>query len=123
MTGVRDGIADRRAGLQAADRDEPPALPLWRALGDDASGAVDPAVIEAFAGWLREHEATLDDALGLVAALDAVRAAPDCDDCRATLRAKLWPLLPGPTPAPLGRERPDAEGAAYLQALPHGGDE
>ena len=123
MTGVRDGIADRRAGLQAADLDDPPALPLWQALGDDAPGAVDPAVIDAFAEWLRDREASVDDALGLVAALDAVRAAPDCDDCRATLRAKLWPLLPGPTPAPLGRARADAEGAAYLQALPRGDDE
>ena len=123
MTGVRDGLADRRSGLRAADSDTPPALPLWRALGDEATDAIEPAVLDSFAAWLRDHESAVDDALGLVAALDAVRAAPDCDDCRASLRAKLWPLLPGATPAPLGRARADAEGAAYLQALTHGDDE
>jgi hypothetical protein len=59
----------------------------------------------------------VDDALGLVAALDAVSADPACDTCRTGLRRKLWPLLATPAAAAAKRPAPDARGAAYLDAL------
>jgi hypothetical protein len=120
MTGKRDGIGDRRDDLQPADVDAPPALALWQALG---RGPADGATLDAFADWLRAHEDSVDDALGLVAAIDTVRARPDCDECRARLRARLWPLLPRTVPAAAARGRADAEGAAYLDALARGAEE
>jgi hypothetical protein len=114
MTGVRDGIADRRDGSRAADVPASPALTLWQALG---AGAPADAPFAAFATWLRGHEAAVDDPLDLQAALDAARTRPGCAECRVALRARLWPLLPRTVPVPAARARPTAEGAAYLDGL------
>ena len=114
MTGIRDGIADRRDGGRAAAVPGSPALALWQALG---TGAPARAEFAAFETWLRGNEATVEDPLGLLAALETARAQPGCADCRAALRARLWPLLPRTVPATAARARGDAEGAAYLDAL------
>ncbi len=117
MTGVRAGLGDRRDGLRAAESGDSPALGLWQAL---ASAPVDPAAIEAFASWLVAHESEVDDALGLLAAIEALRVEPACDQCRETLRARLWPLLPAQVAPPAGRAAADAAGRAYLDALSRG---
>ncbi|MFY2763202.1 hypothetical protein [Arenimonas sp. MALMAid1274] len=114
MTGDRTGIADRRSGLAAASVEGGPALPLWRALASTEGGE---AELHAFADWLQANEQDVDDALGLVAAVQAVRDDGDCHACRAALRARLWPLLPRPTGAAATRVRPDERGQAYLDAL------
>jgi len=114
MTGDRAGLGDRRTGLAPAAPPASPALALWQALaapGDSASMRGD------FATWLRANEASVDDALGLLAALDAVSADPDCSACRSELRRRLWPLLATPPAAAAARPAPDARGAAYLDAL------
>ena len=73
--------------------------------------------MEDFSTWLRENEDKLADPLDLVAALEAARADPGCDDCRTRLRERLWPLLPAPAAAVLPRATPDRAGQAYLEAL------
>ena len=114
MTGDRAGLGDRRTGLAPATPAASPALALWRALA--APGDI-TAERDAFAVWLRSNEASADDALGLVAALDAASADPGCASCRVELRRRLWPLLAAPAPAAAPRATPDARGAAYLDAL------
>jgi hypothetical protein len=114
MTGVREGIADRRDDGRAADVAASPALALWQALG---VGPPADAELSAFDAWLRAHEADVADPLEATAALEAVRAHPACVECRAALRARLWPLLPRAVPAPGVRARADAEGEAYLDVL------
>ncbi|HEX4852823.1 hypothetical protein [Arenimonas sp.] len=114
MTGDRKGIASRTTGLAPRDAGENPALPLWQALAGPDGG--EPA-LEAFADWLRANEARVDDPLSLVAAIDALRRDPACTDCRAALRARLWPLLPRDAAMTPARPRPGERGQAYLDAL------
>ena len=114
MTGDRAGLGDRRTGLAPATPAASPALALWRALAAPGDSAAER---DAFATWLRSNEATVDDALGLVASLDAVAADAACDACRVELRRRLWPLLATPAAAAAPRATPDARGAAYLDAL------
>ena len=114
LTGKRDGLGDRADVLAVAPAADPVPANAWRALQDDAAR---PSLeFDALARWVRAHA---DDgaALDVLAALDDVRQAPDCRECRARLRAALWPLLPRP-PAGVGtRGGADAAGRAYLEAL------
>lgn len=111
LTGKREGIASRRDGLAPAEDPAAPVRALWRALGEPGAALE----IESFEDWLRDHEAATD--LKLAQALESVRAEPDCVECRAQLRALLWPLLPPARPLAGSREAPDAEGEAWLRAL------
>lgn len=115
MTGDRKGITSRATGLVPLAPGESPVLPLWRALAQPAGG---DEALDAFAAWLRDNEARVADPLSLVAAIDALRRDPDCADCRTTLRARLWPLLPREAAMAPARARADARGQAYLDALP-----
>jgi hypothetical protein len=114
MTGDRAGLGDRRTGLAPATPAASPALALWRALATPGDGSAER---EAFATWLRTNEGTVDDSLGLVAALDALAGDPACDSCRADVRRRLWPLLATPPAAAAARAAPGPRGAAYLDAL------
>ncbi len=114
MTGDRKGIASRGTGLLPLAPGESPALPLWQVL---AQGGDDGQALDEFANWLTDNEARVDDPLSLVAAIDALRRDPDCADCRATLRARLWPLLPREAAMAPARPPADARGQAYLDAL------
>lgn len=114
MTGDRAGLGDRRTGLVPATPAASPAMALWRAL---AAPGDSEAERTAFASWLRTNQTSVDDSLGLVAALDALAADPACDACRLGLRGKLWPLLATPAAATAPRAAPDGRGAAYLDAL------
>lgn len=130
LGGDRTGLRDRRDALRAATAGATAPAALWRALEDTPaapSGGVDPAdaakdpstavALDDFETWLGANADAIDDPLALVAAIDAWRSAPACEDCRKRLRALLWPLLP-PPPAPPGERRaPDRAGAAYLDAL------
>lgn len=113
MGGKREGIADRRDGLQPAKTPESPVPELWRSLADE-NATPDLAPMNT---WLEANADRLDDPLSLVAAIETLRAQPDCADCRQRLRALLWPLLPPPVAGVAGRPEPDATGQAYLDAL------
>ncbi|GAB2489582.1 hypothetical protein [Arenimonas alkanexedens] len=114
MTGDRKGIVSRRTGLAPLDAEPSPALPLWQALADPGRHT---QALDDFAAWLGENESRVGDPLSLVAAIDALRRDPDCDDCRATLRARLWPLLPQDAAMTPARAPADDRGRAYLDAL------
>jgi len=117
LTGKRDGLASRRDALVAADTGDAEPEVLWRALRAAPHDADAKPDLEAFAGWLRRNETRAEDPLALVAALDALERAPDCDDCRRRLRGLLWPLLAPPPAAPSPRIAADRSGRAYLDAL------
>jgi hypothetical protein len=114
MTGDRAGLGDRRTGLVPATPPASPALALWRALAAPGDSSAER---DAFATWLRANEATVDDSLSVVAALETLGGDPACDACRLELRRRLWPLLATPAAAAAARPAPDARGAAYLDAL------
>lgn len=116
MTGKRDGLTSRTATLQAASRDDADVTALWRALAD-APGSAAPIDTAALERWLRAHPARTPDPLALQEAIDALQRKPSCGECRAELRALLWPLL-APPPAAVPRRAPaDAQGRRYLDAL------
>ncbi|GAB2669081.1 DUF4175 family protein [Arenimonas aestuarii] len=113
MTGKREGIADRRDGLQPATTPDSPVPDLWRALADEDRRPE----LEPMSDWLETNADRLEDPLSLVAAIETLRARPDCSDCRQRLRALLWSLLPQPAAGVAERPTPDAAGQAYLDAL------
>ncbi|HEY5805196.1 MAG TPA: hypothetical protein VIT90_16030 [Lysobacter sp.] len=116
MGGDRAGIARRGDALVAADVADPTLAALWHSL--DAAQVPAPAIdFVALERWLREHESRLADPLAFVAAIEALRADPDCASCRAELRALLWPLLPRQATAVPRRDAGDAAGRRYLDAL------
>ena len=112
LSGDRAGLMDRASTLPPADADQSPIPAAWQALANGA--AVDVSRLDA---WIRQHQDTLPDALGLIEAVDGLRRDPDCMPCRTALQARLWPLLPAPATSVIPRATPDASGAAYLEAL------
>lgn len=112
LSGERKGVGDPVRSLSAAASDEAPIARLWQSLQQGSTADWDGA--EA---WLRARQATLPDALGVLAAIDRARREPACGECRAALRDLLWPLLPTPAAASVPRAAADAEGRAYLDAL------
>ena len=121
MSGDRAGLSRRDDALVTATATDPTLAGLWRALDevppasrDAAPSAVDFTALER---WLRDNQARLADPLAFVAAIEALRADPDCARCRRDLRALLWPLLPRPATAVPRRDDGDDVGRRYLDAL------
>ncbi|SUZ34271.1 hypothetical protein CPBF1521_01010 [Xanthomonas arboricola pv. juglandis] len=115
LSGDRAGLGDRAAGLDSRPDPDPSALQLWDALGEQAP--VPDATLARYAQWLQTQQERLQDPRGLAAAVETLRAEPDCASCRAQLRAQVWRTLFAP-PAPLHRRAPaDARGQRYLDAL------
>jgi len=113
LGGKRDGIASRRLPLQASPAPDNAIVAAWQQLGD-AGSAPD---LDAIGAWLHDNQARLADPLGLAAAVEELRIAPACSECRQRLRAQLWRALLRPLPAPARRAAPDAMGQRYLDAL------
>ncbi|MBS7457487.1 DUF4175 family protein [Coralloluteibacterium stylophorae] len=116
LTGEVEPRPARTDTLAPAVTGQEALLALWRAL-DAGAGAPPPAALEAAQAWTMAHRDELSDPLGLLAAIDTVRAEADCEDCRARLQAALWRELPEAVPAPPARPVVDAAGGRYLQAL------
>ncbi len=115
MSGKRDGLGDRPAALDTRPPPDPSALQLWDALGEPTT--VPDATLGRYAQWLQTRQDQLRDPLSLDAAVEALRADPDCASCRARLRAQVWRTLSAPPAAPHRRAAPDARGERYLEAL------
>jgi hypothetical protein len=122
MSGQREGLARRDDALATRSAPDPQPLALWQALGE-ADRATDTPALEAFAPWLGAHENQLDGALDLAAALETLRATPECGACRQRLRALLWPLLLRPPAAVAPRAPAGPSGQRYLDALQRGDNE
>lgn len=115
LSGDRAGLGDRAAGLDTRPDPDPSALQLWDALGEAAP--VPDATLARYAQWLQTKQDSLHDPLGLAAAVETLRAEPDCARCRAQLRAQVWRTLLAPPAAPHRRAAPDPRGQRYLDAL------
>jgi hypothetical protein len=120
LSGDRAGLSRRDDALALATAADPTLAGLWRALDEvpptsrDAASTLDFTALER---WLRDNQARLADPLAFVAAIEALRADPDCARCRRDLRALLWPLLPRPAATVPRRDDGDAVGRRYLDAL------
>ncbi len=111
LIGDRSGVLRPADSLQAATRDDAPVLAFWQALdgGEPDFGALRT--------WLAAHPERVPDALGLKVAMDAVQRQPDCQPCRARLKALLWPVLPAPLAAPVPRPAAQDSARAYRELL------
>ncbi|MNV58077.1 hypothetical protein D3C71_1504360 [compost metagenome] len=113
MGGVRTDLASRTLSLAAVPAPDPAIVAVWQQLGD-AGSAPD---LDALGQWLGHNQARLPDPLSLAAALEELRIAPHCGDCRQALRAQLWRALVRPLPQVTRRSAPDRIGQTYLDAL------
>jgi hypothetical protein len=114
LTGARDDIGAR---LPPAPRTNADTMleRAWRALDGGPGG--DRVDLDALERWVRGASGRLEDPLGLIAAIDTLRAEPGCADCRLALRALLWDAM-GATPARVERrDAPNRRGRRYLEAL------
>lgn len=112
LSGDRGGLSDREDATSAAIAEDSPVAAAWERLSKGVAPEWPP--LEA---WVRAHQGSMADGLGLLAAADRLRRDPDCTECRARLEGLLWPLLPPPAGAVEPRRAADAAQAAYLQAL------
>ncbi|HEY0503812.1 MAG TPA: hypothetical protein VGD42_09990 [Lysobacter sp.] len=119
MGGDRAGIAWRGDALVPATPTDATLATLWRALDETPAtpGETRGVDFAALEGWLRDNESRIADPLSFVAAMESLRAQPDCATCRGELRAQLWPLLARPPAAVPRRDGGDATGRRYLDAL------
>jgi hypothetical protein len=113
LGGDRTDLASRTLPLQAVPAPDPAIVAVWQQLAV-ADSAPD---LEALTAWLRRNEARLPDPLGLAAAIEELRVAPECRDCRNVLRAQLWRALLRPLPQVSRRTAPDRMGQTWLDAL------
>lgn len=120
MGGDRAGIASRGDVLVAAPAADATLATLWQALDEapvPSDGTARGIDFPALERWLRENESRIADPLSFVAAVESLRAQPDCAPCRSELRAQLWPLLARPPAAVPRRDEAGATGSRYLDAL------
>ena len=112
LTGERAGLSDRELSASRQTSDDLTISTMWQSV--HGLGTPDwPGLI----AWARQRQATLPDALGLLASIDRLQRDPSCTSCRDDLIKMLWPLLPRPGAALQPRRAPDAQGKAYLEAL------
>ncbi|MFT4954655.1 MAG: hypothetical protein ACI8U3_001029 [Brevundimonas sp.] len=114
LTGDRDDI-DARLPPAPVPNADPTLATAWRALGGEPGGG--GADLEGLERWVRGNASRLGDPLGLIAAIDTLRAEPRCSDCRRALRGLLWEAM-GAGPARVERrEAPNRRGRRYLEQL------
>lgn len=115
LTGKREELTDRVDPLVGAVSDDAVVASAWSAL--EGAGSTPPD-LTALDRWARDHQSTVPDALGVIAAIDEVRRDASCTACRGRLQARLWPLLPTAAAQATPRQHGNASGAAWLDALP-----
>lgn len=113
LSGDRTGYVPSKDNLVAATPDDAPLLQFWQMLSNSEGGLPDYAALRL---WLAKHPARVPDALGLKVALAELQSRPDCLDCRESVLAQLWPVLPKVPAVPQSRMLPESDGG-YRKAL------
>lgn len=116
MSGEREGIVAAPLTAAADPSRDSVMAEAWRAL-EERPGTRAPLRLDRLERWVRGDGGRLADPLALLAAIDAVRADPNCLSCRSRLRASIWSALERPPAAVRRRNAPDARGRRYLDAL------
>lgn len=117
LSGDRAGLARRADPLVAATVADSLPAAWWQALQPVPGAVAAPLDYAALERWLGAHPERVSDPLAFAAALDALRQRGDCSDCRARLRALLWPVLARPPAAVPRRAAGDASDRRYFEAL------
>ncbi len=119
LTGKREELTDRADPLVGAVSGDAVVASAWSAL---EGAGLTPPDLTALDRWARDRQSTVPDALNVIAAIDEVRRDASCVACRARLQARLWPLLPTAAAHATPRDKVNASGAAWLDALPKSSD-
>lgn len=112
LTGKRAGIVGKGAVVTPFAIDDVVPATAWRALAQQ--GAIDLAGLDR---WVRSNSARIRDPLAVLAAIDALRAAPQSRTLRDRLRGQLWTVLTRPPAAVRRRDDGGAIGRRYTQGL------
>lgn len=121
LSGDRSSLKSRADFLQTANNEDAALIRFWQSLdrlefGGSTSTSQKPDFM-ALRDWIREHPSRSPDALGLLAALDALEKQPACNTCLAEMKAQLWPMLSKPPAKPRQRTLQNPNGQKYLDAL------
>jgi len=121
LGGDRSGLRNRNDVLQAANNTDTALIAFWQSLDSlefaSAGSEKSKPDFTALRNWIRENPSRSPDALGLLAALDALEKQPACKTCLADMKIQLWPMLPKPAARPQQRAISDKNGQQYLDAL------
>ena len=121
LSGDRSSLRNRGDFLQAANNEDAALIQFWQSLDRlEFGGAIGNSPKPDFTAlrtWVREHPTRSPDALGLLAALDAVEKQPACRTCLTEMKAQLWPMLAKPPARPRQRALHNPNGQKYLDAL------
>ncbi len=121
LSGDRGSLKNPDDNLQAANVEDAALIKFWQSLNPLESGSTAgnwaAPDFSALRNWIREHSSRSPDALGLLAAVDALEKQPTCHACLVEIKAQLWPLLPKPPAAPKQRIVQNSNGQKYLDAL------
>src|SRR5690606_29144453 len=120
LGGDRDGLRNRALPPLETAAGEAALASAWQSL-DDARAHTLPATLDALEDWTEAGRERLEDPLAWIAAVDALRQDPDCDDCRDTLRGLLWSAMPRPAGG-FAPRADDATSRRYLAAIDTRGD-
>jgi len=112
MTGKREGIVGRGAVLTPFTIEDAVPATAWRALAGPE--AID---LDGLDRWVRGNSGRIRDPLSVLAAIDAVRAAPGSRVHRDKLRGALWIVLTRPPAQVWRRDDGGAVGRRYTQGL------
>ncbi len=115
LGGDREGLRNRPLPPLVAATGEDALTAAWRSLEDVRADTL-PATLDALQAWAEANRDRLDDPLAWIAAIDALRQNPGCDECRASLRGLLWSAMPRPSGGFAPRVD-DAAARRYLDAL------
>lgn len=121
LGGDRSSLRNRNDVLQAANNTDVALIAFWQSLDSlefaSAASAESMPDFAALRNWIRENPSRSPDALGLLAALDALEKQPSCKNCLAEMKTQLWPMLPKPAARPQQRTMNNKNGQQYLDAL------
>ena len=117
MTGKREGIDARPLAALSPASVNGAVADAWFALSPLAGDTIDRESLDGLQRWIDARRTRIDDPLGLIAAIDAVRVDPACVACRAELRKLLWRQMTRPAAGIARRAAGDAMGRQYLERL------
>ncbi len=121
LSGDRSSLKNRPDILQAANAEDATLIKFWQSLNRIELGSTSiNSTIPDFTSlrrWIRLNSSRSPDALGLLAAVDALEKQPACRACLVEVKAQLWPLLPKPPATPQQRILQNNNGQKYLDAL------
>src|SRR5678816_2277206 len=111
LSGDRAGLSDRGPPPPGAEEHDSTIATQWSALAGDAR----PDLV-ALEGWVRARQESVPDALGVLAAIDALRRDPQCEHSRACNSSRQCSHCGSRRSASIAASTPSASGTDSWRA-------